>query len=398
MVGSSSAQIAFKRAVKRLVQAALFSDMAYRRNRGRALSFAPTYAPEARALLESVSPCPRNIRAEAAIMPEPTVDISVIVPVYNVESYVEECLRSILAQELPEGRLLEVVVVNDGSTDGSRGIVGRIAAEDPRVRVVDQANCGLSGARNTGLDVSRGEYIAFVDSDDFIKEGHLAALFASAEKNGSDVTVALWQRVTEGGASLGLGERHRTNMAPWARLYRREVWSHLRFPVGCWYEDLITPCCLQPLYAEIQIDNEGYCYRIRPGSIVEESSYNPKALDSYWALEELIGWRGSLGITYRQVDLDRFVSLMGPTMMGRVAFLGTSDLMSVFCLCCDLLASIGELNGVHTSLPGAWQDVEGALRTRNFQLWCLACASVATDSGDLNVLTGYRRYRESLKV
>lgn len=102
--------------------------------------------------------------------------------------------------------------------------------------------------------------------------------------------------------------------------------------------------------------------------------------------EELLGWRKELGITLRQADLDRLLGLLGPTLMGRSTFLDVADLRALFVLCSDLFSSLDELKNVHTSRRGAWEDIELALRTRRFELWCLGCAAVATESRDMNVV------------
>ena len=92
--------------------------------------------------------------------------ISVIVPVYNVESYLEKCIESIQNQSY---KSLEIILVNDGSTDSSGDICDKYAAHDKRIKVIHKKNGGLSSARNAGLEVANGDYIAFVDSDDYIE-------------------------------------------------------------------------------------------------------------------------------------------------------------------------------------------------------------------------------------
>lgn len=101
--------------------------------------------------------------------------LSIIIPVYNVEKYVEKCIRSCENQDIPKEDY-EVIVVNDGSPDGSLAIVERVAKEYPNIKVISQENQGLSGARNTGLAAAQGEYIWFVDSDDWIEENCLKGL------------------------------------------------------------------------------------------------------------------------------------------------------------------------------------------------------------------------------
>lgn len=101
--------------------------------------------------------------------------LSIIIPVYNVEKYVEKCIRSCENQDIPKEDY-EVIVVNDGSPDGSLAIVERVAKEHPNIKVISQENQGLSGARNTGLAAAQGEYVWFVDSDDWIEENCLKGL------------------------------------------------------------------------------------------------------------------------------------------------------------------------------------------------------------------------------
>lgn len=383
-----------KSVVKDLLQRVVLSGPVYARLRAAALRRPATYVPDAREILERVDPRPEHMRAEAAPMPAPTVDLTVIVPVYNVERYVGECLESILSQEL-DGRSLEVIVVDDGSTDESAAIVSEIAKRDGRVRFMRGWGQGPA-ARNAGLDAARGSHIAFVDSDDRLAPGHFARLFERIEVGDVDFVSGLWRRIDEDGRDLGLGELRRAHVTVWGRLYLRKVWERLRFPQGCWYEDIIVATCVQPLFSEAQIGDAGYLYRVRRNSVVS-STANSKALDAYWVLEETLGWRGDLGISYDQADLDRLLPIMGPTLMGRGTVLDEHGMRALFSLHCDLLASLEELADVHTSRGGCWPDVELALRERRFERWCLACAAVAAESRDVKIMTALSYFREAMR-
>ena len=122
--------------------------------------------------------------------------ISVIVPVYNVEKYLRQCLDSVLAQTYRE---LEIILVDDGSTDGSGAICDEYATRDSRIKVVHQQNGGLSSARNAGLDLATGEYVAFVDSDDYIHETMLELLYQALVENNADTVICNFERVDEKG-------------------------------------------------------------------------------------------------------------------------------------------------------------------------------------------------------
>lgn len=121
--------------------------------------------------------------------------VSVVIPVYNVERYLGECLDSILGQTL---RDIEVICVDDGSTDGSGAVLAGYAARDPRVRVVHQANAGAGPARNAGLAVARGEYVSFCDPDDWCEKEMLERLYAEAVTTRSDVVIAGMRRFRPG--------------------------------------------------------------------------------------------------------------------------------------------------------------------------------------------------------
>ena len=112
--------------------------------------------------------------------------ISLIIPVYNVQDYLEECLDSVLLQDYEN---FEVVAVNDGSTDNSREILENYERRDSRIRVIDQRNKGLAGARNTGVAAVCGDYIAFVDSDDYVTPKYLSAMAANAITHDTDVSI-----------------------------------------------------------------------------------------------------------------------------------------------------------------------------------------------------------------
>lgn len=380
--------------LKKAIQATLFSPVNYGRLKRAALKCGPLVIEDARVELEKISPRPKGARVSPAPLLPEELDISVIVPIYNVEAYVGACLESILSQDVDAS--MEVIAVIDGSPDGSEEIMRRIAERDGRLRVIVQENQGLSAARNIGIAAARGAWIAFVDSDDMLAPGHLAALVSRMRAGGCDVVASLWRRMDEGGAVGEIGEPVRTHMAPWGRLYKREVWETLRFPVGCWYEDLITQCCILPLFHEEHVDDAGYLYRTRPGSIVEESSTNVKALDAYWALDEMLSWRFDLGCTFEREDWDRLVWIMGPLTEGRTTFLEDGQRRLLFSALCDTVASLEELSGEHTTLPGAWRDVEFALRGRHYELWCLACAALAKDSSSIKMTTAWKIYRASL--
>lgn len=200
------------------------------------------------------SPTGDAVQAPAA-EPEPPAPhvVSVIVPVYQAQDYLDECLDSLRTQSYPQ---LQIIVVDDGSTDGSGRICARHAASDPRIQVLRQHNAGLGAARNAGIAQATGEYLTFLDADDTLPPGAYEVLVRSLDGSGSDFALGSVQRVTHGVHRTPawireVHERDRTGIRiddlPRAvldviacnRMVRRSFWhgAGLSFPEGVAYED-----------------------------------------------------------------------------------------------------------------------------------------------------------------
>ncbi len=129
--------------------------------------------------------------------------ISIIVPVYNVERYMERCLDAVVKQTYKN---LEVILVDDGSEDRSGSICDRYASEDARFKVVHHQNGGLSAARNTGIKKATGEYITFIDPDDSITEDYIEYLYNLINKHEADLAICAIEEITESGKTHNYGE------------------------------------------------------------------------------------------------------------------------------------------------------------------------------------------------
>ncbi|MEU1115859.1 MULTISPECIES: CDP-glycerol glycerophosphotransferase family protein [unclassified Streptomyces] len=211
--------------------------------------------------------------------------LSVVVPIYNVEEFLEECLESIAGQTLAG---LECILVDDGSTDGSPSIAREFAARDPRFVYVRQRNAGLSAARNTGVRKASptAEFLTFVDSDDVVPYDAYARMTASLDETGSDFASGNVWRLTERGRSQAwqykwLTEpRTRTHISrdldllsdrvAWNKVFRRSFWDRHRFtfPEGKLYEDTPVMIPAHFLAGSVDVlDDHVYYWRVREGSI-----------------------------------------------------------------------------------------------------------------------------------
>jgi CDP-glycerol glycerophosphotransferase len=209
--------------------------------------------------------------------------VSVVVPIYNVAPYLETCLQSIAAQTL---RDIEVVMVEDGSTDDSPSIAEAFSERDRRFRLVRQANAGLGAARNTGIEHATGDFLVFADSDDAVPVDAYELMLSTLEETGSDFVTGKTMRFTgSGGAHTSFHGRafertrlktHITRFPPlridrtaWNKLFRRSFWDEhaFRFPEGVYYED--TPVMLPAHYVAGSVDvleEIVYFWRVREGS------------------------------------------------------------------------------------------------------------------------------------
>ena len=227
--------------------------------------------------------------------------ISLIIPVYNVEKYLARCLDSVINQTFKD---LEIICIDDGSTDNSSDILQNYALKDERIVVIRQANAGLSAVRNVGISRAKGEYICFIDSDDWIDFDFCEKLYNCAEKYSADIAVAgivrvngrrkkYFLRFEKETVSNNLQEKFELCDVPersyvWNKLYRLDKLREcgLKFLEGHVFEDIIfTPQALYSLGMLVTVPETFYYYRKNPNSIVmTKTDANKK--DRAFAFEE----------------------------------------------------------------------------------------------------------------
>ena len=206
--------------------------------------------------------------------------ISVIVPIYNVEKYIKQCIDSILMQTYKN---LEIILVDDGSPDNCPQICDEYAKKDSRVRVIHKKNGGLSDARNVALDIAQGEFIGFVDSDDWISADMFEYLLEALTGYQADISCCETVNVykyrmqyknlkhdmvySAKDALQELFSDHMENYA-WNKLYKAELWENIRFPVGKNFEDILTIYkTFEKCEKIVTLKEAKYYYRRREDSI-----------------------------------------------------------------------------------------------------------------------------------
>jgi len=224
--------------------------------------------------------------------------VSVIVPVYKVEKYINRAVDSLINQTY---RNLEIILVDDGSPDGCPSICDNYAKQDHRIKVIHKQNGGLSDARNSGISIATGEYITFVDSDDYVAENYIEILASRAISNNADIVCAGLEIVNEKGVTYDFRKADKPlimdrttvidklfrdeypfNFAC-SKLYKRKLWNDVKFPIGRLYEDMATTYRVMSKASTIVgvIDTLYYYEQGRPGNISSELN-SKKAAQSYY--------------------------------------------------------------------------------------------------------------------
>lgn len=231
--------------------------------------------------------------------------ISVIIPIYNVEKYLKECIDSILNQTYKN---IEIILVDDGSTDNSPNICDEYTQKDTRVITIHQKNQGVSSARNKGLEASKGNYIFWIDSDDYVKEDCIEKLYNLLKKYDSDISICDYTQGSDRDyvfvdnevkeevydSFTGLNNIYKNHhysfimAASWAKLIKKSLYKDLKYPVAKIFEDIYLSHHLISKCNKISYTNEVmYYYYQWPESILGKKLYKAK-LDYLGAFKERI--------------------------------------------------------------------------------------------------------------
>lgn len=230
--------------------------------------------------------------------------ISVIIPIYNVEPYIERCINSVLVQTYTD---LEIILVDDGSTDRSGELCDRYALKDQRIKTLHQPNQGLAGARNSGIAVSSGSLITFLDGDDWFAKDAIENLYAVMCRENAQISCCLIKTLDEYEASEGRDNQREIEMVGYscsdglkkmlqqseitcsacAKLYKRELFENIKYPEGKLFEDLGTTYKIFSKADKIALVRRvGYFYYTRPGSIQHSTFDTRKLIELQFAKEQ----------------------------------------------------------------------------------------------------------------
>ncbi len=227
--------------------------------------------------------------------------ISVIVPVYNVNQYLERCLESIISQTYHN---LEILLVDDGSIDGSGETCDKYALKDMRIKVIHKENGGLSSARNAAIDILTGTYITCVDSDDYVTEDYVEYLYNLLQHNHADISMCQLKKIYSDKDKLDavpimtevlngkdaikyyLYQKKFTASAH-CKMYKCELFHSLQYPVGKYHEDMAIICQLLDLSSRIVISNQQKYYYVQREDSIMGEKFNSKKMHRIEIAEEI---------------------------------------------------------------------------------------------------------------
>lgn len=273
---------------------------------------------------------------------DPIVDLQIIVPVYNVEEYLEECICSLLNQKTEFS--YNIVVVNDGSTDNS-GLILKRYREDSRIIIIEQMNGGLSSARNRALRKIHGKYVMFVDSDDILQESAIQNLMEIAYRHDADIVEGGHQLFNSSG--WGAIQNHSEKVLKcnsselfgyaWGKVIRSDRLIDFCFPDSFLFEDTVMHTLLYPSCAvTYTIPDIVYYYRENNSGITQTSGTSPRCIDTFWIMKYCLEERVNRGQKLKIHDFENYL-LACFRNWGRTKNMPLDIQESIFVLSCDLL-------------------------------------------------------------
>ncbi|ELZ4694137.1 glycosyltransferase family 2 protein, partial [Enterococcus faecalis] len=222
-----------------------------------------------------------------------------IVPVYNVEKYLKKCVNSILRQTYND---FELILINDGSTDKSGEVCEDLKKLDPRIKVINKENGGLSSARNTGIDIAKGNYLTFIDSDDYIDTNMLEVLHKNMIQEEADLSIVGVTSVYSDqkpeitpSKKYVVNQKEATEMIligkqasvyAVAKLYKRNIFTDLRYPVGKAHEDVYVIMDVLKQCKKVVIDTASYYFYVHREGSITASKFNMRDLESIDSWEQ----------------------------------------------------------------------------------------------------------------
>ena len=326
---------------------------------------------KAASILEMYSHDPKTSCIEKKMLGN-DYDLEIIIPAFNVEKYISQCIESVLKQETQF--TYHIICIDDGSTDRTGIILDSF--QDERLMVIHQENRGFSGARNRGLHEVNGKYIMFLDSDDFIPQGAIQNLLSCAFDNDADIVEGGVVQCRENGKAKHYSAHKEGKIEsfigltgyPVAKVYRNKLFQNIVFPENYWYEDSLIRQIVYPSAKTIfGIRQSVYFRRDNPNGITNTGTTKKKSIDTLYVTISLYGDRKRLGITSDQAYYE-YILRMAKLIYLRTRYQPEEIKKAIF-----LVFSSFVNQEFHEFCSGGDADLEYAIRNKKYELYVLWC-------------------------
>lgn len=316
--------------------------------------------------------------AMAKVEKDDTIDLSIIIPVYNVEQFLQECLESVWNQRTTY--TYEVIAVNDGSTDNSLEILKKYQLKE-NFTIINQENKGLSGARNTGINHARGMNYFFLDSDDVITLDCVQAMLDVMYQSKAEIVQGRYYSFQTGSDKKyyskepgGIFEKSEIEIEEypgfaWGKIYSAALFDSVRFCEGVWFEDTIIHYILFGRCSKfVCTEDVCYGYRKNPNSISFAAKKDLKCLDTYWVTKKMLERALEDKIIDREYLYKLTLRQYSQILYHRLSWIEPELLENIFVVICEDLQNM-PMGKYH--MQGIYRELEKAFKTKNIKLWKL---------------------------
>lgn len=316
------------------------------------------------------------------------IDLSVVIPIYNYAEIIEDNINSIVNQKTKYK--YEIILVDDGSTDGASEICDRFADDYDNIKVIHKQNAGIGAARNTGINNASGKYLMFIDCDDIVHNDIVETLMDEVINNDLDMVMCghnlskekdgvvidkipnLYSKYNLMGYKNG-DEIMNLAGLPWCKVYKRELWNNVRFFPGYWYEDTIiqflifTQCKKYSYIPKIEYEYKWYEKNF---SHVQGNNANSKTIDTYWILIEIIDQYKKIGLPLDEKMYTLVLRHISTYYYSSIKGLDEEVVDALYVLAKELYSKYKPNKKV--KLPYMLKEIEKSLDNNDIELWKLA--------------------------
>lgn len=309
------------------------------------------------------------------------IDVSIIVPAYNAEKYIKACIDNIVNQKTSVKT--QIIIINDGSTDNTKDIISGYSELDNVICINKENGKSAASARNFGLSYATGKYVMFVDSDDMLFLNAVDRLYSAITELDVDIVQGSWQYMSEDGAfgykqayiDHTYANKTRADMLdlpgmPWGKIFKRELFKNINFPAyyTCFEDAIIQFLVFRTAKKVASISDLVYAWRKNSVGLTSTSQNQPKAMQAYWIVEELLDLDKKLNLPHDEIFARSLAMQLSNFCYACVSNFDYEKQKLVFEMCANLYnKNCAEID--FKTQPYAIRIADKALKEYNFEMW-----------------------------